>query len=312
MRTLFLTVLILWSLGAWWYYACRIKHACWNEPSSSATTIAGQTAPKTLLFRWSSFLVPLDSGFPDLKAAILEAQSENSILEITGRYFPTESNIETEDMGIARAASIKKLLLDDIEEDRIRISSTPFTNEVVPNDSLIQGIQFTWVADKTNIADPGPADILVEEEVAGVAEEEITGTGLEEEEEEEEEEEITSIEDTEIPDDISNTDYFLKYFPYNEEDITADQSIFLDDLANRLKVEDKKVLIRGHTNSNGDKELNFKVGLRRAKKIRDQLLARGVKRSKIETTSQGEDAPIADNKTEEGRRKNTRIEIFIN
>jgi len=262
MRTLFLTLLVLWSLGAWWYYTCRIKHACWNDASSNATTISNQ------------------------------------------------AYIETEDMGIARAASIKKLLLDDIEEDRIRISSTPFTNEVVPNDSLIQGIQFTWVADKTNIADPGPADIIVEEEVAGVVEEEITGTGIEEEEEEEEE--ITSIEDTEIPDDISNTDYFLKYFPYNEEDITADQSIFLDDLANRLKVEDKKVLIRGHTNSNGDKELNFKVGLRRAKKIRDQLLARGVKRSKIETTSQGEDAPIADNKTEEGRRKNTRIEIFIN
>ena len=96
-----------------------------------------------------------------------------------------------------------------------------------------------------------------------------------------------------------------------DRNITADQSIFLDDLANRLKEENKSVLIRGHTNSNGDKELNFKVGLRRAKKIRDQLLARGVKRSQIETTSQGEDVPIADNKTAEGRRKNTRIEIFI-
>jgi len=303
MRTLFLTLLVLWSLGAWWYYTCRIKHACWNDTSSNATTISNQAAPKPLLFRWSSFLVPLDSGFPDLKAAILEAQSENSILEITGRYFPTESNIETEDMGIARAASIKKLLLDDIEEDRIRITSTPFTNEVVPNDSLIQGIQFQWIANADNRAS-GPADIIVEEATEEVVEETETDSTPEEEV-------IVSTKATEIPDGISNTDYFLKYFPYNEEDITADQSIFLDDLANRLKRENKKVLIRGHTNSNGDKELNFKVGLRRAKKIRDQLLARGVERSKIETTSQGEDAPIADNKTEEGRRKNTRIEIFI-
>ena len=307
MRTLFLTLLILWSLGAWWYYACRIKHVC-GEGTPSGVAITNQSAPKPLLFRWSSFLVPLDSGFPDLKTAILEAQSDNSILEITGRYFPTESNIATEDMGIARAASIKKLLLDDIEEDRIRITSNPFTNEVVPNDSLIQGIQFQWIVDENNIAS-GPADIIVEEEIDVVEEMETDTTP--EEEEEEEEEEAASTEATKIPSDIINTDYFLKYFPYKEENITADQSIFLDDLANRLKEENKSVLIRGHTNSNGDKELNFKVGLRRAKKIRDQLLARGVKRSQIETTSQGEDVPIADNKTAEGRRKNTRIEIFI-
>jgi len=97
MRILFLTLLILWSLGAWWYYACRIKYACWEDTPSS-TNITNPPAPKNLLFRWSSFLVPLDSGFPDLKAAILESQSDNSILEITGRYFPTESNIETEDI----------------------------------------------------------------------------------------------------------------------------------------------------------------------------------------------------------------------
>ena len=300
MRTFFLTLLILWSLGAWWYYACRVKYACGGDASSSATTIPNQPAPKPLLFRWSSFLVPLDSGFPDLKEAILAAQSEDRFLEITGRYFPTESNIETEDIGIARAASIKKLLIDNIDEDRISITSSPFTSEVVPKDSLIQGIQFKWI-EKTDEAANVPADIIVEEEPVEEGEIE-TST---------DEELTTSTAVTEIPDDIANTDYFLKYFPYKEESITTAQSAFLDDLANRLKGENKKVLIRGHTNSNGDKELNFKVGLRRAKKIRDQLLARGVSRQQIETTSQGEDAPIADNNTEVGRKKNTRVEIFI-
>lgn len=302
MRTLFLTLFILWSLGAWWYYACRIKYACWEDAPSSATTIPNQPAPKPLLFRWSSFLVPLDSGFPDMKEAILESQSDDSILEITGRYFPTESNIETEDIGYARATSIKKLLIDHIEEDRIRISSIPFTEDAVPTDSLIHGIEFKWIANSDNT----PSEIAVEEET-------MTEDPIEEEamdNETEENLERTS-EEVDIPDDIANSNYFLKYFPYNEEEITTEQSAFLDDLANRLTLDNKKVLIRGHTNSNGDKERNFKVGLRRAKKIRDQLLARGVSRQQIETTSQGEDAPIADNKTEEGRRKNTRVEIFI-
>ncbi len=301
MRTLFRTLLILWSLGAWWYYTCHIKNACWEDTSSSATTIPNQPAPKPLLFRWSSFLVPLDSGFPDLKEAILAAQSKNGILEITGRYFPTESSEETEDIGIARAASIKKLLIDDIEEDRIRIMSSPFTSEV-PNDSLVQGIEFNWIAVDDNSV-TASSDIIEEEEEDIIEEADESNLS--------EETNNSSTTESAIAEEVINTDYFLKYFPYNEEEITSVQSEFLDDLANRLKEENKKVLIRGHTSSNGDKELNFKVGLRRAKKIRDQLLDRGVDRKQIETTSQGEDAPIADNKTEEGRRKNTRVEIFI-
>lgn len=292
MRTLFLTLLVLWSLGAWWYYTCNIKYACGIDAPLSTTAVPNQPAPKPLLFRWASFLVPLDSGFPDLKESILTNQSEGSILEITGRYFPSESNDETENIGIARAATIKKLLIDDIEENRIRITSSAFTDEAIPNDSLIQGIQFKWIANADE-ATSAPADIIVEEEL-------VENVEIE-----------TSTEEAEIQEDIANTDYFLKYFPYKEEEITTTQSVFLDNLASRLKEDNKKVLIRGHTNSKGDKELNFKVGLRRAKKIRDQLLARGVNRQQIETTSQGEDAPIADNNTEEGRRTNTRVEIFI-
>lgn len=295
MRILFRTLLILWSLGAWWYYTCHIKNACWEDTSTSATTIPNQPAPKPLLFRWSSFLVPLDSGFPDLKEAILTAQSEDGILEITGRYFPSESNGEAEDIGIARATSIKKLLIDDIQEDRIRVTSSPFTGEAIPNDSLIHGIQFEWIAAEENSVKAPEEEPIEEAEVVSSSDEDYTSSATE----------------SEIAEDIANTDYFLKYFPYNEEEINSVQSEFLDGLASRLKEENRKVLIRGHTSSNGDKELNFKVGLRRAKKIRDQLLARGVNRKQIETTSQGEDAPIADNKTEEGRRKNTRVEIFI-
>ncbi len=305
MRTLFRILLIIWSFVGWWYYTWHIKNAWREDVSSSATTIPNQPASKPLLFRWSSFLVPLDSGFPDLKEAILKTQSDNSILEITGRYFLSESNVETKDIGFARAASIKKLLIDNIEEDRIRLISIAYSDDAVPSDSLIHGIEFKWIVD-SNKNPSKPSEIAVEEEVAEIdpIEEEAIDYASEEEP-------TPSTEEIEIPDDLSNTDYFLKYFPYNEEEITTTQSAFLDDLANRLSIENKKVLIRGHTNSNGDKELNFKVGLRRAKKIRDQLLARGVNRQQIETTSQGEDAPIADNKTEEGRRKNTRIEIFI-
>ncbi len=85
----------------------------------------------------------------------------------------------------------------------------------------------------------------------------------------------------------------------------------IEEVAQRLIDTGGKVVINGHTDSSGDKELNFTIALRNAKDIRDELKAKGVDKKQIETTSRGEESPIADNETEQGRKDNRRIEIQI-
>jgi len=298
MRILSIILLTLWTLFSWYYYVCKIKQACWGANHTNATTIPNSTPTKPLNFRWSSYSVPLDSGFPDLKKAIVQQKGAAQILKITGHYFISETNDHPSyDLGLARASEVKKLLLKEYGEDQIQIFSSLLPLEEVPSDSLIEAIQFEWVEDETSSTVVQEKEISTEPPSTDTPEEDIKDIP---------DEEITTADEIE-----ASEDYFVKYFPYNQTRMPAEFSDFLDVLAERVLEENKKVVIRGHTDSAGDKELNFKVGLRRAKKIRDQLISRGVAKKNIETTSDGEGSPLASNDTEEGRQKNRRIEIIL-
>lgn len=293
MRILIIILLTLWSLFSWYYYVCKIKHACWGDNHITATTVPNSKKVKPLNFRWSSYNIPLDSGFPPLKEAIIAEKEQGQILRITGHYFLTESTSDPSfDLGLARASEVKKLLLKDFPEDQIQLFSAIFPEEEVPSDSLVQAIRFEWV----ETADPPKVveEEIVQEDISTTSSETITP-------EPSEENTITT----------SDNDSFIKYFPYNQTRMPSEMADFLDELAERILEENKKVVIRGHTDAVGDNEVNFKVGLRRAKKIRDQLIKRGVAKKNIEATSEGEDNPIAGNETEEGRKLNRRIQIFL-
>jgi outer membrane protein OmpA-like peptidoglycan-associated protein len=69
------------------------------------------------------------------------------------------------------------------------------------------------------------------------------------------------------------------------------------------------VEIGGHTDSDGSAKSNMKLSLGRAESVKAWLVAKGVDASRISTKGYGEDKPIADNKTKEGKQKNRRIEF---
>ena len=71
------------------------------------------------------------------------------------------------------------------------------------------------------------------------------------------------------------------------------------------------VEISGHTSSEGDPERNMLLSLQRAEAVKAYLLKRGIDSLRILTVGHGADVPIADNKTDEGRRKNRRIEFRV-
>lgn len=73
----------------------------------------------------------------------------------------------------------------------------------------------------------------------------------------------------------------------------------------------QQVLIEGHTDSQGSANLNQVLSQKRAEAVRDALIQDGVDGSRLSALGVGEDRPVADNATEDGRARNRRVEIVV-
>jgi outer membrane protein OmpA-like peptidoglycan-associated protein len=86
----------------------------------------------------------------------------------------------------------------------------------------------------------------------------------------------------------------------------------LTDLANALKdCGDVAVEVQGYTDSIGSAGANKTLSELRAKKIVDFLTGAGVDASKLTAVGKGEDKPVGDNATADGRRLNRRVEFVL-
>jgi outer membrane protein OmpA-like peptidoglycan-associated protein len=86
----------------------------------------------------------------------------------------------------------------------------------------------------------------------------------------------------------------------------------LDQVANALlNVRARNLIVEGHTDSRGSTSYNQNLSQRRADTVRDYLVQKGYPAERIQARGMGEDSPIADNASAEGRANNRRVEIVI-
>ena len=103
----------------------------------------------------------------------------------------------------------------------------------------------------------------------------------------------------------------LIYFDNNSTVGKIDPKVqeYLAKLAEILKTSKETVSITGHSDSNGETEINYQLGLSRAKAIQSILLKLGVPAEKITIASKGETEPASTNDTEAGKAGNRRTVI---
>jgi outer membrane protein OmpA-like peptidoglycan-associated protein len=102
-------------------------------------------------------------------------------------------------------------------------------------------------------------------------------------------------------------------FASDRSDLLPSAQAKLNDVAAALTKQDaeSKIVVEGHTDSQGDASYNQALSQRRAQSVRDYLVSRGMAGDRVTAQGFGLTRPIADNASPEGRANNRRVEIVV-
>lgn len=101
-------------------------------------------------------------------------------------------------------------------------------------------------------------------------------------------------------------------FATGRADLKPGATTSLDKLVSFLnQYPDRNAVIEGHTDNVGTSTSNQDLSQRRADSVNTYLLQHGISPQRLNASGMGEDQPVADNDTENGRQQNRRVEIII-
>jgi outer membrane protein OmpA-like peptidoglycan-associated protein len=99
-------------------------------------------------------------------------------------------------------------------------------------------------------------------------------------------------------------------FDSGKSTIKKESLSIIDQIIEMMKqANDIKISIEGHTDTDRSSESNLKLSEARAKAVANEIVNGGIIMSRLSSIGLGEEKPIADNNTEEGKVKNRRIEF---
>ncbi len=148
------TIKVLLMIVLWFLYTAIVYKGCFQECCAPTASVEEQTPIKEevsrfpLDFQWSDPTAFQNDGFDDLRRGHISSMKDDEIFEITGIYYEGETAPEGfANMGLARAAALKKLYVPDIPADRIRLSSQK-RNGTDPIKGYFESASFKWIANK--------------------------------------------------------------------------------------------------------------------------------------------------------------------
>ncbi len=101
------------------------------------------------------------------------------------------------------------------------------------------------------------------------------------------------------------------FFLPGESEIRVESEVELNNIYKKLAADpDLEVEIAAHTDNMGDPMVNKLLSQARAQAVKDYLIAKGIDPNRVLAVGYGDEFPVADNKTEEGRKKNRRVEVI--
>ncbi len=225
-----------------------------------------------------SFLMPLSEGVQkgvDTLRGYLSL-NPNRVINLTGYYKSDEENTTAyPNLGIARANSVKNHLVSNGISSKQINTLGKLMDDMVPDENIYLGpIEYGIVEVDENV-----------DEVLKALYDEIKANPL------------------------------VLYFDTGEASIalTTEQRQKVANISRYLdKVDDASCQVIGHTDNTGNRASNITLGQERADFAKAYLMRNSIAESKINSSSDGPDNPIASNSTEEGKAKNRRVVVTLN
>lgn len=100
------------------------------------------------------------------------------------------------------------------------------------------------------------------------------------------------------------------YFDYDKDSLKAEYLPYLKEMVRVvLDHTDLRIKITGHTDADGSNEYNKDLSERRAKSIQEFFLKCGLPPHKVVADFKGEEEPVGNNKTDNGKQRNRRVDF---
>lgn len=115
-----------------------------------------------------------------------------------------------------------------------------------------------------------------------------------------------------LADQIKKQGFATLYINFDtaKSNIKQDAQGTITEIATMLKANpDFKLSIEGHTDGVGDAKSNKKLSEDRARAVMNAVLMQGIDGKRLSAAGFGMEKPVADNRTEDGRAKNRRVEL---
>ena len=104
----------------------------------------------------------------------------------------------------------------------------------------------------------------------------------------------------------------IRFYPDSERMLPGEEAKLARIIAILNRYPDRDIIVSGHAALAGSRDYLMDLSLKRARGIADYLLSENVRTAdRIVIRGHGAERPVADNNTEEGMRRNRRVEITI-